>query len=60
MIEKQRVIIDELKEKINLPLDNLDKLSNDELKRVVDNAMFQVDHAFIFSSLILNRSSYIY
>lgn len=42
VIEKQRVIIDELKEKINLPLDNLDKLSNEELKKVVDNAIFQV------------------
>ncbi|CAF0889194.1 unnamed protein product [Brachionus calyciflorus] len=42
VIEKQKVIIDELKEKINLPLENLDKLSNDELKKVVDNAIFQI------------------
>ena len=41
-MEKQKVIIDELREKINLPLDNLNKLSNDELKTVVDSAISQV------------------
>lgn len=41
-MEKQKVIIDELREKIYLPLDNLNKLSNDELKTVVDSAISQV------------------
>ncbi len=42
VLQKQRVIIDELKEKINLPLDNLNKLSNEELKIAVDSAISQV------------------
>lgn len=42
IIEKQKIIIDELKEKINLPLENLDKLNGDELKKVVDKAINQV------------------
>ncbi len=42
VMEKQKVIIDELKEKINLPLENLNKLSNDELKKAVDSAIGQV------------------
>ena len=49
VMEKQKVIIDELKEKINLPLDNLNKLSNEELKNAVGSAIFQVDDS-IFSS----------
>ena len=44
VMEKQKVIIDELREKLNLPLDNLNKLSNDELKSAVDNAICQVSH----------------
>lgn len=42
MMEKQKVIIDELKQKIDLPLDDLNKLSNDELKKAVDNAICQI------------------
>ena len=43
VMEKQRVIIDELKDKIHLPaIDNLNKLSNDELKKAVDSAIMQV------------------
>ena len=42
VLEKQKIVINELKEKINLPLDNLNKLSNDELKQAVDNAICQI------------------
>lgn len=42
VLEKQKVIIDELKERINLPIDNLNKLSNEELKKVVDSAICQI------------------
>jgi hypothetical protein len=42
ILEKQKIIIDELKEKINLPLENLNQLSNEDLKKVVDNAICQV------------------
>ena len=42
VLEKQKIVINELKEKINLPLDNLNKLTNDELKQAVDSAIFQI------------------
>ncbi len=48
VLEKQKVIIDELKEKINLPLDDLNLLSNEELKQVVDSAIGQVSRYFNF------------
>ncbi len=51
MMEKQKVILDELREKINLPLDNLNKLSNDDLKKVVDNAISQVN----FNTQVLSK-----
>lgn len=41
-MEKQKIIIDQLKDKIDLPIDNLSKLSNEELKSAVDNAICQV------------------
>jgi RUN domain-containing protein 1 len=42
VMEKQRIIIDELREKINLPIENLNNLSNEDLKKVVDNAIHQM------------------
>ena len=42
VLEKQKIVIDELKEKINLPLDNLNRLTNDELKQAVDTAICQI------------------
>ena len=42
VLEKQKIVINELKEKINLPLDNLNKLTNDELKQAVDSAICQI------------------
>lgn len=42
VMEKQKVIIDELKDKINLPIDNINKLTNEELKKAVDSAICQV------------------
>ena len=42
VMEKQKVIIDELRDKINLPIDNINKLTNEELKKVVDSAICQV------------------
>jgi hypothetical protein len=55
VMEKQKVIIDELKDKIDLPLDDLNKLSNDELKKAVDNAICQVTlYKFILGKHSLN------
>ena len=41
-MERQKIIIDELKDKFQLPFDNLNKLSNDDLKKAIDNAVLQV------------------
>ena len=40
VMQKQKIIIDELKDKINLP--DINKLSNDELKKAVDSAICQI------------------
>lgn len=44
LIEKQKVIIDELKDRIDLDTSSLDKLSNDDLKKAVDNAINQISN----------------
>ncbi|KAL3842229.1 hypothetical protein ACJMK2_020268 [Sinanodonta woodiana] len=41
-IEKQSVIIDELKNRLDLKLDNFDRLSAEELRQVVDHAIGQI------------------
>ncbi|XP_050408880.1 RUN domain-containing protein 1 [Patella vulgata] len=42
VIEKQKIVIDELKQKIDLDLHNFDFLSPDDLKQVVDHAIGQI------------------
>ncbi|XP_033753271.1 RUN domain-containing protein 1-like isoform X2 [Pecten maximus] len=42
MMEKQKVVIDELKNKLDLDLDNYQKLSTEELRMVVDRAVGQI------------------
>ncbi|XP_070565440.1 LOW QUALITY PROTEIN: RUN domain-containing protein 1-like [Ptychodera flava] len=42
VMEKQRVVIDELKDKLGLNLDDFDKLSADDLKKKVDGAIGQI------------------
>ena len=54
-MEKQKIIIDELREKINLPFDNLNKLSNDQLKEAVDAAIFQVRLLLLLALLLVER-----
>nr|XP_022338513.1 RUN domain-containing protein 1-like isoform X1 [Crassostrea virginica]XP_022338519.1 RUN domain-containing protein 1-like isoform X1 [Crassostrea virginica]XP_022338529.1 RUN domain-containing protein 1-like isoform X1 [Crassostrea virginica] len=42
MMEKQRVVIEELRTKLDLNMENFDKLSTDDLKNVVDHAIGQI------------------
>ncbi|KAL1140179.1 hypothetical protein AAG570_000111 [Ranatra chinensis] len=42
LIERQKVIIDQLKGQLNLNVDDIDKMPVDELKRYVDNAVGQL------------------
>ncbi|XP_074660272.1 RUN domain-containing protein 1-like [Tubulanus polymorphus] len=42
VMEKQKVVIDQLKNKLDLDLDNFDRLSTEELRQVVDNAIGQI------------------
>ncbi len=42
VIEKQSAIIDELREKLDMKLDDFDKLSTDELRTMVDSAIGRV------------------
>lgn len=42
ILEKQKVIIDELKDKIDFPISDLSKLTNEELKKTVDQALNQI------------------
>ncbi|XP_067654664.1 RUN domain-containing protein 1-like isoform X1 [Haliotis asinina] len=42
LMEKQRVVIDELKHKLDLDLQNFDRLSTEELRQVVDHAIGQI------------------
>ncbi|KAF4526334.1 hypothetical protein B566_EDAN012261 [Ephemera danica] len=42
MLERQKVIIDQLKGRLNLNVDNLDKLTVDDLKGQVDHAISQL------------------
>lgn len=42
VMEKQKVIIDELKDKIDFPASDLNRLTNEELKIAVDEALHQI------------------
>ena len=42
VMEKHKLILDELKEKINLPVDDLNKLSNEDIKKSVQNAICKI------------------
>lgn len=44
VLEKQKVIIDELKDKIDFDDSGMDKLSNEELKKAVENAINQISN----------------
>ena len=51
-------ILDELKSRISLNVDEMDKLSKDELKNQVDRAVKEVSEDYVFSSSsYLNRKS---
>ena len=49
MIEKQKVVIDELRHKLDLDLKNFDVLSTDELRQVVDHAIGQVSPFVLYN-----------
>ncbi|KAJ7369309.1 Rab GTPase binding, partial [Desmophyllum pertusum] len=44
LVEKQRIVIEELKAKMGLNLDGLEKLSNDDVRKNVDNAIGELMH----------------
>ncbi len=44
VLEKQKVIIDELKDKIDFDASEMNKLSNEELKKAVENAINQISN----------------
>ena len=41
-MEKQRVLLEELRHKLDLDLENFDKLNAEELKEIVDHAVGSV------------------
>lgn len=46
VMEKQRVVLEELRHKLDLDLENFDKLSIDELREIVDRAVGSVSLHF--------------
>ncbi|KAM7439161.1 Rab GTPase binding [Porites harrisoni] len=44
LVEKQRIVIEELKTKMGLNLDGIEKLSNDDVRKNVDNAIGELMH----------------
>lgn len=42
VMEKHKLILEELKDKINLPVEDLNKLSNDELKKLVNSKVGEI------------------
>ncbi|XP_078366538.1 RUN domain-containing protein 1-like [Oculina patagonica] len=44
LVEKQRIVIEELKAKMGLNLDGIEKLSNDDVRKNVDNAIGELMH----------------
>lgn len=42
VMEKQRVLLEELRHKLDLDLENFDKLTAEELKEIVDHAVGSV------------------
>lgn len=44
LVEKQRIVIEELKAKMGLNLDGIEKLSNDDLRKNVDDAIGELMH----------------
>jgi len=47
LVEKQRVVIDELKGKLNLKVDDMDRLTFDDLRWQVDSAIDQVRKKYL-------------
>ena len=46
MVEKQKVIIDQLRHKLELDLNDFDKLSPEDLRHAVDKAIGQVNQSY--------------
>lgn len=44
LVEKQRIVIEELKAKMGLNLEGIEKLSNDDVRKNVDNAIGELMH----------------
>lgn len=44
LVEKQRIVIEELKAKMGLNLDGIEKLSDDDVRKNVDNAIGEIMH----------------
>lgn len=55
VMEKQRVIIDELKQKLKLDMENMEQLDTEQLKQKVNMAISQVGDTFKCSVHIRNH-----
>ncbi|XP_043247615.1 RUN domain-containing protein 1-like isoform X2 [Amphibalanus amphitrite] len=55
VLEKQRVIIDELKGKLNIDLNNLDRMTSEDLKSLVDCAVGQLINPLKMKEQLVNQ-----
>jgi len=54
-LERQRVVMEQLKARLNLNVDNIDKLSEDELKAQVDSAVGQIVNPLKMKSQLVDQ-----
>ncbi|XP_077978464.1 RUN domain-containing protein 1-like [Glandiceps talaboti] len=55
VMEKQRVVIDELKDKLGLELEDFDKLSTDDLRKQVDAAIGQIVNPAKVKGMVIDQ-----
>merc|ERR1719210_2845509 len=55
LLERQRVVMEQLKARLNLNVDNIDKLSEEELKAQVDSAVGQIVNPLKMKSQLVDQ-----
>jgi len=55
LLERQRVVMEQLKARLNLNVDNIDKLTEDELKAQVDSAVGQIVNPLKMKSQLVDQ-----
>merc|ERR1719210_781757 len=55
LLERQRVVMEQLKARLNLNMDNIDKLSEEELKAQVDSAVGQIVNPLKMKSQLVEQ-----